>query len=165
MPRLVQDILREQIEALLAKKQLALSDREQAVLTIQRSDDTIARCAAQVEALEQAWRVIAPATFQPSNPSTMHRSASVSHTSTSPTTNGSSSGTSRSKLKPTAAIMALIDERGTVPREDILALEQSIDTDTDNPRHLLQTTIYLLRKKGRIEETSAGFRRPTRSAN
>jgi hypothetical protein len=148
MPTTFTDIVQHQIESLEQEIAIAKEKRDQAEREIVHCSQIVERNEAKIEALSDtlmaARRIDGPAV-----PSGV------------PARND---GHERPRLKATEAILAFIDEAGSASREALMSLSDNIDTTAGNPRHIMQTTLYQLVKKGKLVDTGGMYKRPKQSA-
>jgi hypothetical protein len=151
MAKAMLDLVRSRLAHLQEESESARAEREAALRTIADCEQTVAQNASTIKVLEE---ILADA-------GRVNRNGDGGKEGALPTAVDTPS---KGKPKATAAIFALIDAEGTVSRDKLLSLK--IDTDAGNPRHILQTTLYTLKKKGKLVENADGsFRRPAKGAS
>jgi hypothetical protein len=142
--------LQQDCESLRAKRDGALE-------LANECDREIARNAAKIEALQEVLTAAADAAEcevqepdEPQDSPVIHRVR----------LNG------EAKLKASAAIYRLVDAKGAASREEILGLADQIESQADDKRHILQTTVYLLQKRGKlVKGDDDKFRRAEQEAD
>ncbi|MBN2022085.1 MAG: hypothetical protein JW809_04775 [Pirellulales bacterium] len=147
-------VIRSRIARLREENEAMCVAREDALKAASDCEQSIIRNEAKIEALEE---VLVVSRHAQREDGAQDSKLQLAH----PT----SSENGKPKPKATAAIFALIDKQGPTPRDQILELADAIDSDAGSKRHVLQTTLYNLTKRGKLAEDSAGcFDRPKKTA-
>jgi hypothetical protein len=143
-------IVRSQIERLKKENESLEAERALHARKATACEEAIERNEAKIEALEDV--VVA--------------AGRVNRECRKPDEIPASPDNGKAKPKATAAIFALIDQKGPTSREQLLGLADQIDSEADDKRHILQTTVYLLKKRGKLIEDEKGlFDRPRKTAH
>lgn len=134
-------IVRSQIECLREQNESARIEREDALQAVSEYEQAITQNEATINVLEA---IVAAASH-------------ITHVDRASEDDGDLADSNGEKLSATNAIFSLIKQHGPSSRERVLALEDRISSDAKNKRHILQTTLYQLRKRGRLVETEEGL--------
>jgi len=137
-------VIRSQIDELLVESNKAEQDREICLEKAQWCAELIDRNSVRIEALEKVLK-----TPDPENCQQKPRNSKV-------VLSGGGA-----KPKATEAVFAVVDQLGSATRDELLSIADRIDSSADNKRHIVQTTIYQLKKAGKlVEGDDSKFRRP-----
>lgn len=147
-------IIRSQIERLREESESMSAERAIALQTVSECEQAVTRNEAKIEALEEVLAAADSAECE-GQERDQPRAEPPEFL-----------GNGKAKIKATAAIFGLIDQKGRVSRDQLMGLADQIDSEAEDKRHILQTTVYTLKKKGKLAEDEDGWlTRPRRAAH
>lgn len=137
-------IIQAQIDELQQESAIAVDDRIRHLDEAKECEDRIARNNVKIEALEAVLQ-----TPDTDNGQQKQRNGKIVLPG------------GGAKPKATKAVFTVVDQLDGATRDELLSIADRIASSGANKRHIVQTTIYQLKKAGKLVEDDGKFRRPS----